>query len=271
MIVPTFFATVGLASHAYAACSRSMLQDAAAAYLRALSVGQGGTEIASSTLNYTENDISTDIKKGILAEPITVDWSRSIYDSVQCATATEINAASNKHPYVIVTRMLVADGKIASIDSVVADEGDWIFNATSHLKYAKQEKWDPIPEDKRDSRDVIKAAGDAYLDSWNNSTVKVPFGTPCSRLEGGLYTGSANSTANSCRMPTFPEPFKIGHRRYTIDEELGAVDILNGFPWIEKTKPSTFETPSTNFIRVEGGQIRYIHEDTVCQTKNCGR
>jgi hypothetical protein len=153
---------------------------------------------------------------------------------------------------------------------VVADDGDWIFNATAHLTWAKQEKWDPIPEEKRDSRAVIKAAGDAYLDSWKNGSVTVPYGTPCARLEGGAYTGEKNPSTNSCKMPEFPKPFAgISNRRYVIDEELGAVDIFNDFPFIDKTRPNG--TSSTNMIRVEGGKIRYIHENTVCATRNCGR
>jgi hypothetical protein len=59
------------------------------------------------------------------------------------------------------------------------------------------------------------------------------------------------------------------NRRYVVDEDLGAVAILNDFPFLDKTKPNG--TSSTNILRVEGGQIRYIHEITVCSTANCGR
>ena len=71
-------------------------------------------------------------------------------------------------------------------------------------------------------------------------------------------------------MPAFPQPLKAGHRRYVIDEELGAMDMFYGFPWLEKTKPDA-DMPSSNLIRVEGGLIRYIHEITVCATPRCGR
>ncbi|KAH8886041.1 hypothetical protein GQ53DRAFT_876359 [Thozetella sp. PMI_491] len=269
MIYPFFLAAVALASRASATCTRATLQGAATEYIKALISGQPPPTF--SNVSYSENDTPIAFKSGVFSEPVAIDWSRIIYDTTQCATAIELNAASNKHPYVIVTRMLLVSDKVASIQSVVSDDGDWLFNATLHLQYAQQEKWDPIPEDKRDTREVLKAAADAYLDSWTDNTLPVPFGTPCTRLEGGLYTGAANSTANSCKMGVFPEKFKVGNRRYTIDEEYGAVDILNGFPWLEKTKPSTFETPSTNFYRVEGGKIRYIHEITICQTRNCGR
>ncbi|KAI0868660.1 hypothetical protein GGS24DRAFT_481620 [Hypoxylon argillaceum] len=160
--------------------------------------------------------------------------------------------------------------KITKIESVVTDNGDWAFNATGHLYWTRQEKWEPIPENQRDTRAVIQAAGDAYLNQWGNSTLPVPLGTPCARLEGGAYTGQSNPTANTCRMGAFPQPLKVADRRYIIDEELGAVDIFNGFPWLEASKPNG-AVPSTNFIRVEKGLIRYIHEVTVCETPRCGR
>ena len=159
-----------------------------------------------------------DIKTGVLAQPITIDFNRSIHDTTECATFTELTAATNKHPYVIYTRMLFTNDKITTIESVVSDEGDWVFNATGHLRWTAQETWDPIPEDKRDSRAAIKAAGDLYLDSWGSAAVEVPFGTPCARLEGGFYTGSSNTTTNTCRMGQFPQPFVVGNRRYVIDE-----------------------------------------------------
>lgn len=54
---------------------------------------------------------------------------------------------------------------IKAIQSVVTDEGDWVFNATGHLYWSAMEKWDIIPEAKRDRREVIQRAADAYLDS----------------------------------------------------------------------------------------------------------
>lgn len=260
----------GLASHASAACDRTMLKDATAAYLKAQAAGDPKMPALSATVNYTENDVVMDISKGVLSQPVVVDFDRSLLDTTQCATFTEISSATNKHPYVIHTQMRFGDdGKIDTVQSVVADAGDWVFNATAHLYWNKQEKWDPIPEDKRDKRDVIQAAGDAYLDSWTDGKVKVPYGTPCARLEGGMYTGTTATKTNTCTMPQFPEAFTIKHRRYVIDEELGGLSIFNDFPFIDKTKPDG--APSSNFFRLEGGKIRYIHENTVCATRNCGR
>ena len=61
--------------------------------------------------------------------------------------------------------------------------------------------WGEIASDKRDSRAVIQAAGDAYLDIFNDTSVQVPWGEPCERLEGGMYTGSGAAT--DCECGTF--------------------------------------------------------------------
>jgi hypothetical protein len=269
MIYSTLFVGAMLASQVSAACSRPMLENAAIAYIQAQAAGQPNLLPLSSNVSYLENDALIDIKKSVLSQPITIDFNRSLYDTLSCSTFTEISAATNKNPYVIATRLLFTNDKITAIESVVADAGDWAFNAAGQLSWTKKEKWDTIPEGKRDKRAVIQAAADAYLDSWGDGTVKVPYGTPCARLEGGMYTGDKSPSTNTCKMPEFPKPFKITNRRYVVDEELGGVAVFNDFPFIDKTRPNG--TSSTNFLRVEGGSIRYIHEITVCATKNCGR
>ncbi|KAK3689172.1 hypothetical protein B0T22DRAFT_528259 [Podospora appendiculata] len=269
-------ATALLASHDSAACTRSSLTDATAAYIAWQT--SGGTLSSSSTLTLsanltiTENDVVLPVAKSTLAQPIAIDFSRSFYDPVSCASFTELVSTAKTHPYVIHTHLFFDPDslKLASVDSVVTDDGDWVFDAAGYLKWTKQEKWDTIPEARRNTRAVIKAAGDAYLDQWGNTSVSVPFATPCARLEGGAYTGERSPTTNSCKMGAFPQPLKVANRRYVIDEEVGAVSIFNGFPWLEKSKPDG-ATPSSNQIRVEGGLIRYIHEITVCETKRCGR
>ena len=173
----TLLVAVGLAGAAQAACSRATLQDAVGSYLQAQAAGNPSLLLRATNISYAENDVATDITKGVLSQAITIDFVRSIFDTTECSTFTEITAATDKHPYVIDTRMVIAGDSIATIQSVVADSGDWVFDAKSHLKWTKSEKWEVIPEGKRDSRAVIKAAGDLYLDSWANGSVKAPYGT----------------------------------------------------------------------------------------------
>ncbi|KAI1846380.1 hypothetical protein JX266_007585 [Neoarthrinium moseri] len=254
----------GFASQASAECTRQVLQEATAGYITALAAGKPTIPaLAEGNVPYQENDVAMDISKGVLSQGISIDFNRSIYDTTQCASYTEV-VSTGKHPYVIGTRLALAEGKITKIESVVADDGDWLFNASGSLSYNKKETWTPIPEGKRDKREVIKAAGDAYIDAWGDSNVKPPFSAQCARLEGGSYI------SGNCKL-NFPPPFNVTNRRYTIDEELGAVDIFHNFPFLDATIARDPGTQTNNLMRVESGQIRYIHENTICAKKGCGR
>jgi len=221
-----------------------------------------------------ENDRPLNLTSSILSTPISpIDFHRTIYDTITCTTYTELNAASAPHPYIIVALLRIdpSTAKITTIDSVVADDGDWIFNAKNHLSWAKSETWDPIPAAKQDTREVLLAAANAYLDQWGNVSLPVPLGTPCARLEGGLYTGEKDGKGNTCKMGAFPSPLRVSNRRYVVDVEMGSVGVLNDFPFLEATKAVNETTPSSNMFYVQGGLIRYIHENTICATRMCGR
>lgn len=267
MLTLTILAHLGLAS---GACTRDLLKGITASYLDALTSGKPASinplGAEGTLVAYQENDVSLDITKGVLSQGISIDFNRSIYDTTECASYTEIVSTAKSHPYVIGTRLAVTSdsGKLSKIESVVCDDGDWLFNAAGSLRYNKQEVWDPIPEGKRNTREVIKAAGDAYIDAWGDSSVQPPFAKSCARLEGGSYL------TGNCKL-NFQPPFKVTNRRYTIDEELGAVDIFHNFPFLDKFIPRDPGTQTNNLLRVEGGQIKYIHENTVCSKKNCAK
>jgi len=211
--------------------------------------------------------------EGMLSQTLTVDFTRSFLDTTQCATFTEVVAATQAHPYVIHTRMEVNDdGQVSVMESVVTDEGDWVFGAAQHLAVTQGEDWGVIPEDQRDRRGVIQAAADAYLNNWGNPDLPVPHGTPCARLEGRLDTGARDREGQTCTMGAFPQRLNVTNRRYVIDETIGAVDIFHSFPWLDAgLGPYHSGTPASQMFRVEGGQNRYIHEVTVCTTPSCGR
>ncbi|RYC56000.1 hypothetical protein CHU98_g10204, partial [Xylaria longipes] len=190
--------------------------------------------------------------QGILATPVKLDFNRSLHDTVQCATYTEMVSATGAHPYVIGTQMhLTPDGGIVNVSSLVTDTGDWLFNATGTLYWASREPWDVIPEDQRDSREVIQAAADAYADIFDDKSVTVPWGSPCARLEGGAYTGNG-SPSDRCDVG-IPNGVKLVNRRYVIDETIGAVDVFIDFATV----------PDSHEFRVEKGKIRYVHTITV--------
>jgi hypothetical protein len=270
--VSIVLAGVAFATNARAECSREMLRKLADTYVKAQTDGKAKTLPLAKGASYAENDQAMDIGKGVLAGPLKIDFTRSFHDTTQCATFTELVAATNPHPYVIHTRIeATKNGKVSKVESVVTDAGDWVFGATEHLAVTRIEKWDEIPKDKRDTRAVIQAAADAYLNNWGDPTLPVPHGTPCARLEGRINTGARKPDDNTCNMGAFPQKLSVGHRRYVIDETIGAVSIFHNFPWIDAGLPKDPGTPASQTFRVEGGKNRYIHEVTVCTTPACGR
>jgi hypothetical protein len=266
-------AGVAFAADASAACKRETLQKLTDAYVKAQTTGSAKKLPLAKGASYAENDQAMDIAKGVLAGPLKVDFTRSFYDTTQCATFTEITAATDPHPYVIHTRMEATKNgkKVSKMESMVTDAGDWVFGAAEHLAVTRTEKWDEISKDKRDTREAIQAAADAYLNNWGEPTLPVPHGTPCSRLEGRMSTAAKNPEGQTCTMGAFPQKLNVTNRRYVIDETLGAVDIFHNFPWLDAGLPKDPGTPASQTFRVEGGKNRYIHEVTVCTTPGCGR
>jgi hypothetical protein len=248
-----------------------MLQKLTDTYVKAQTAGRPALLPLAKGASYAENDRTMDIGKGVLADPLKIDFTRSFHDTTQCATFTEVVAANDPHPYVIHTRMEVSGGKISKVESVVTDAGDWMFGAAEHLAVTRSQDWGVIPKAKRDSRAVLQAAADAYLDNWGDPALPVPHGRPCARLEGRVNTGSKNPDGNTCDMGAFPQKLKVTHRRYVIDETLGAVSVFHNFPWLDAGLPVDPGTQASQMFRVEGGKNRYIHEVTVCTTPGCGR
>ena len=272
MLSSIFLAGVSFSANASAECSRELLQKLADTYVKAQTAGKAAMLPLAANASYAENDKAMDAAKGVLAGALTIDFSRSFYDTTQCAAFTELEGASDPHPYVIHTRMeATKDGKVSKMESVVTHAGDWSFGAAEHLAVTKVEQWDEIPKEKRDTRAAIQAAADAYLDNWGDPTLPVPHGTPCSRLEGRVSTAAKIPEGQTCTMGAFPQKLKVGNRRYVIDESIGAVSIFHNFPWIDAGLPMDPGTPASQTFRVEGGKNRYIHEVTVCTTPSCGR
>jgi hypothetical protein len=266
-------ASMAFAADASAACTRESLQGLTDNYINAQTTGNATLLPMAARAYYGENDQPKNIADGMLSEAITPDFTRSFLDTTECATFTEFVAATHAHPYVIHTRMEVNDdNEVTVMESVVTDEGDWVFGAAEHLAVTREEDWGVIPEDQRDMRGVLKAAAEAYINNWGDPYLPVPHGTPCSRLEGRISTATRNPAGQTCTMGAFPQPIKTGNRRFVIDETLGAVSIFHNFSWLDAgLGPYHSGTPASQTFRVEGGMNRYIHEVTVCTTPGCSR
>lgn len=258
-------ATVASAVPLAATCDRAALEAGANAYVAAQTAGNLDAlkAVLAGNWSYVENNKVTDATKApaVLTKALKIDSRRTNYDMVECATYTEIIVTDSKNPYVIGTQIHhSADQKVALIDSVASTTNSWLFNAAKTLEYVVKEKWDIIPEARRDKREVIKAAGDAYMDLWSDdkAEAKIPFGTPCVRLEGSAYTGKGLPT-DSCKagLPSNHKQAPNSNRRYVIDEAMGSVSILCVWEHM-------MNAADQHEFRLEDGKLRYVHTMTVC-------
>ncbi|KAL1881224.1 hypothetical protein Daus18300_001075 [Diaporthe australafricana] len=242
---------------ASAACDRGTLKNVTDSYVAAQTAGSL-TPLGSllNGTNYMENYKAATISSGILSHALKIAHNRTTLDTTQCASFAELIVTDPAHPYVIGTQLYLSNSTtapqtISKIDTIVTDQGDWLFNATGTFYWASRENWGTISTASRDTRKTIQAAADAYLDYFKDKTVVVPWGTPCARLEGGSYTGKGAAT-ESCNVGV-PSGVDLTDRRYIIDEEVGEVDVFLSFQGL----------PDTHDFRVEGGKIRFVHTMTV--------
>ncbi|KAK4201498.1 hypothetical protein QBC40DRAFT_223610 [Triangularia verruculosa] len=238
-------------------CTRDLLARLTESYLSAQTIGDPSILSPSPEVSYTEDFRAISIRDSVLNQPLRIDHNRSLLDTTQCATYTEIIVTDPANPRVIGTqiRLDAAGENIVKIETLATKEGDWAFNASLTYQYASRETtngwWFTIPEADRDTRETVQAAADAYLDLFNDPTVVVPWGTPCNRLEGSWYTGNGSLT-DSCNVGV-PSGVPITQRRYVIDETVGTVDAFVLFG----TRPDSHE------FRIEKGKLRLVHTLTV--------
>jgi hypothetical protein len=185
-----------------------------------------------------------------------VDHHRSLFDESTCQTFTEVIVTNPEKPYVLGTRMRVNHDKIAEIEIVWTTTGYWLFNADNYLKYSSTEDWGPVPAEQRDSRATLVGAANAYLDAFLEGKIdQVPWGFPCVRVEGGMYTGKGTPD-DSCEVGV-PAGVNIANRRFVVDEVIGSVVVYCTFGAGGPNGGSG--APDTHLFRVENGKLRYVH------------
>ncbi|KAF2799606.1 hypothetical protein K505DRAFT_332410 [Melanomma pulvis-pyrius CBS 109.77] len=261
MLRPTFLgvltALVAVVPSTLAAdCTREGLLTAARSYLAAQISGKTTELKLSSNFTYQQNNKVSDIAKGLLSTSYKIDLNRSTADLVACASYTMWISSSGSKPYVVGTQIRHRNNntaEIAMIDTIAATTGDLFFNAKDTQKYIAAEDWTSLPAASRPSRDVLKKAGDAYLDMWTDAKAAdtIPWGTNCERVEGSRLTKPCGG-----QLPHGGSTKPNGMRRYVIDEEMGSVDVLCQFD-------SLGNMPDSHEIRITDGKVKYVHTITV--------
>jgi len=238
------------ATLAQVACTRDGLQAATNLYLDAQTKGDPSGMPLATGLGYIENMQVVDIKTGVIQKPMKIDFHRTLIDPSTCQSFTEVIVTDKSHPYVLGTRLRINHDKIVEMESMVTQQGDWLFNADNYMKWSPNENWGVIPAGQRDSRDTLVAAANAYLDAFlEKKTDLVPWGYPCERTEGGLRTGK-EAPDDTCAVGV-PSGVNIVARRFIVDDTIGAVVAFCTF--------GVGGLPDTHLFRVENGKLRFVH------------
>ncbi len=244
------------AGFAQISCSREGLQRAVDLYIAAQTKGDTSGLPLAQGLGYMENVAPANIDNGLIKKPMKIDFHRSLLDTATCETFTEVIVTDKEQPYVLGTRLRVNHDKIAEIEIIWETTGYWGFNADNYMKYSSTEKWDTIPADKRDTRATLVSAAGAYLDAFlEQKKDLVPWGYPCVRTEGGMYTGRG-TPKDSCDVGV-PSGVNIANRRFVVDETIGSVVVFCTFGAGSPTGGSG--APDSHLFRLENGKLRYVH------------
>ncbi|KAK4215540.1 hypothetical protein QBC37DRAFT_312343 [Rhypophila decipiens] len=247
---------------AFGACQWASLRQMTDTYIESQTFGELDPSLASEGVIYRENEKVVDIRKGLLSKSLKVDFSHTIIDQTECASFTKlvvVGDAKNPPGYVIGTQIFyndTVDGLLTTdvVDVIVTTADDSQFDAAQALSHVEAEDWSSLGRDNTDSRQVLQAVADAYLDLWSDSSKigAVPFGRGCSRLEGSRFI------ADSCTagLP-LPEPGATSrpntNRRYVIDESVGGVSVFSVFGSLENA-------PASHEFRIVGGKLYYVHQ-----------
>ena len=255
------------AGFAQVSCSREGLQKAVDLYLEAQTKGDTSGLPLAQGLGYMENIAPANINNGLIKKALKIDFHRSLLDTANCQTFSEVIVTDPASPYVLGTRLRVNHDKIAEIEILWTTTGYWLFNADNYLKYSSTENWGTIPAEKRDTRDTLVAAANAYLDAFlEQKKDLVPWGYPCNRTEGGMHTGNGSPT-DSCDVGV-PSGVNISNRRFVVDATIGSVVVFCTFGAGNPNGGSG--APDTHLFRVENGKLRYVHTLTHLLQANFG-
>ena len=256
-------------AYAEISCTRSGLQAAVDLYVAAQTKGDVSGLPLAKGLGYVENFKPTSIDEGLIKKPMKIDHQRSLLDTSTCQTFTEVIVTDKAAPYVLGVRLRVNHGLIAEIETLWTTTGYWLFNADNYLKYSSAENWDTIPAAKRDTRDTLERAASAYLDAFlEGKGDLVPWGYPCQRTEGGMYTGKG-VPEDTCQVGV-PSGVNIANRHFVVDETIGAVVAFCTFGAGGPNGGSG--APDVHLFRVENGKLRFVHTMThLLQSNGPGR
>ncbi len=166
-------------------------------------------------------------------------------------------------PILFAARLKVEKGKITEIETIVARERDFAFNAKGVLE-TKDQDWETIlPPEKRAPRQALADAANNYFALFaEGSTVSVPFAEVCDRWENGVQTTARD---HDCSPVTFRKAIgaSINHgpRRVWVDTEKGisiAFMAFGGGASASEENPTGSGLVDCHMFRMRDGKVDLI-------------
>lgn len=234
-------------------CTRDELKAATTAYVEAQRTGSLAGLPLDPKARLLENMNTVERAAGLWNTALPIVHSMSFHDDQRCKTFTEIVVTQGGHPYVIGTRLYMHEGKVIRVDSLVTDQGDWLFNANAYARFSSQEDWSPIGKYQTTPPSEMIRGANAYLDGFADKFTAIPWGTPCARLEGGAYTNREGKPDASCEVGMPGGVLYIVNRDYLVDTEKGVINVFCRFG------NSATGMPDSHSFRFIDGKVRNVH------------
>jgi hypothetical protein len=143
-------------------CSRDTLQDVANRYVKAQHDGSVFALPVGEWVDYRENYGLVSTTTGVIGQPADFAWHVELVDPGACRVFVQ-GVILKPKPYVVGTALAWSFNGLGQINSVVTQSGDPQFDAQAASDSAGKEDWGVIPAEKRDTRDALMAAANAYL------------------------------------------------------------------------------------------------------------
>lgn len=258
------FAAVGMIAcgslvpaYAQSGCTRDGLKAIIGQYFSALEAHNSSSLPLAAKVKFTENGVEMPLGEGFWKTAGKTLLKRDLLDTDKCGThsnvvieekytAPKTAAPAPKsafaglsakppadgvvRPILYGVRLKVENQKITEIESFVARETEFAFNAANVLE-TKDQDWESIiPVEQRSSRLAMIAAADDYFDMFvDKPKVRTPFAGVCDRWENGFQTTKGGGTMGGVKMTAHdcsPKGLVItthGPRRFLVDLEAGTV------------------------------------------------
>ena len=143
-----------------AACTRAALQGVVDRYIASQAMGDPQSLPILANAPYVEQNRAAVLQKGILAQPMKVEFSHSLLDVRQCQTFTELAVVDPAHPYVIGTQLAVDEDVITAMRTLVAGATNGPVDADNWVRRISKEDWGVLPREQRVDRATLIAAAD---------------------------------------------------------------------------------------------------------------